>query len=314
MLGKEVYHATYSIVARDPETGQMGVAAQTGTIAVGSAISHIEAEVGAIAAQARMGMLQGPKAMALLRDGHAACDVIDKIVSEDEGAFIRQYGVVDKDGNAAAYTGERCIPYASHHVGDGYTVQANMMLNATVVEKMAEAYENATGTLAERMLQTLFAAEGQGGDIRGMQSASIKIVRGHGPEMAEFPAWFGFIDIRVDDHKDPLKELERILQLKLAVLYNHQGTGSIFGGNQEEGLKFYEEARCKAPDWFEIAYWQAITLLDAAGDAQKAAEILAPGLEREASPENWIELLRRLEAVGGIRYSDAVHELIALLE
>src|SRR5690242_10429932 len=167
---------TFSIVARDPKTGDLGVAVQSHWFAVGANVAWVEAGVGAVATQSFTEVSYGPRGLALMRDGVAGPDAMAQLVAQDQQSAVRQLGFVDAQGRAAAHTGARCIPYATHHVGNGYTVQSNLMGNDKVVPAMATAFEAAQGDLADRMMAALDAAQAVGGDLRGCQSAAIKVV------------------------------------------------------------------------------------------------------------------------------------------
>ncbi len=199
---------TYSIVARDPETGQLGVAVQTGTFGVGTVVPWAEAGVGAVATQSITDPSYGPFGLELMKAGRSAEEALAGLVAADAKQRFRQVGVVDSEGRAAAHTGDGCIRECGHLLGDGFTVQANMMAQATVWPAMAAAYEGASGSLARRLLAALEAAEAEGGDFRGPQSAAILVVQA---DPTGFP-WKGRVsNLRVDDHVDPLGELRRLL-------------------------------------------------------------------------------------------------------
>ena len=202
---------TYSIVARDPETGQLGVAVQTGTFGVGTGVPWAEAGVGAVATQSITEHSYGPFGLELMKAGRSADEALSGLVAADPKQRFRQVGMVDARGGAAAHTGAGCIRACGHHVGDGYAVQANMMAADTVWSEMAAAYEAASGTLARRLLAALEAAEAVGGDFRGAQSAAMLVVQA---EPTGF-AWKGRVsNLRVDDHLDPVGELRRLLDLE----------------------------------------------------------------------------------------------------
>jgi uncharacterized Ntn-hydrolase superfamily protein len=202
---------TYSIVARDPETGQLGVAVQTGTFGVGVGVPWAEAGVGAVATQSITDHSYGPFGLELMKAGRSANEALAGLVVSDLKERFRQVGMVDANGNAAAHTGSGCIRECGHQVGDGYAVQANMMARDTVWPAMAGAFDAAGGTLARRLIAALEAAEAEGGDFRGAQSAAILVVQS---EPTGFP-WKGRIsNLRVDDHLDPVGELRRLLVLE----------------------------------------------------------------------------------------------------
>lgn len=205
--------ATFSIVARDPATGEMGIGVQSKFLAVGSAVPWAQAGVGAIATQAWANVSYGPRGLALLEQGLTAQAVVDELVSEDEGRDHRQVGIVDKQGNAAAWTGSKCMHWAGHHVGQGYACQGNILVSEETVKAMAQAFEQSSDLphLADRLVHALEAAQQAGGDSRGKQSSALYVVREGG-------GYSGFndrlTDLRVDDHPEPIAELKRLLELQ----------------------------------------------------------------------------------------------------
>ena len=201
---------TYSIVARDPETGELGVAVQTRAFAVGNAVPWASSQVGAVATQSFTERSYGPLALELLRIGRTPADALAGLVAADPQQAVRQVAVVDSQGRSAAHTGDLCIPEAGHRTGNGFSVQANMMRSAEVWPAMTEAYTAATGSLAQRLLAALDAAEAAGGDFRGRQAAAMLVVQG---KTAGRPWDEHVIDVRVDDHDDPLGELRRLVEL-----------------------------------------------------------------------------------------------------
>jgi uncharacterized Ntn-hydrolase superfamily protein len=204
-----------------------------------------EAGVGAVATQAMSEVAYGWRCLAALKDGATAAEALERARALDQGDAIRQVGVVDAHGNSAAFTGELCIDFAGHHCGDGYTVQANMMATEGVWPAMAEAYEHAPGTLANRMLAALLAGEAAGGDARGSMSAALVVVDGNAVEGQPSRAT---IDVRVDDHADPLDELARLLHVAEAFRAFGRGTDSLFGGDPDGALRELEAALALLPD------------------------------------------------------------------
>jgi len=301
---------TYSIVARDPDTGQLGVAVQTHQMCVGAIVPWLEPGMGALATQASANISFGPIGLAMLREGIDAPHVVEALVASDPGADRRQLAVVDAEGRAAAWTGENCIAYARHHVGAGYSVQANMMERDTVVPAMAEAYEAAQGDLAARMLAALHAAQGEGGDIRGMQSAALTIVSGD-------PQALGFrravYDLRVDEAGAPLDELDRLVRLRRAQRINFQAS-PLLTEQRERALELRAAARALAPELEEMAFWQALRLADELDDVAAGAAILNEMLQRVDRRAQWIDLIRRLQDCGSIERPGAGDELIAALD
>ncbi|MCB9451416.1 MAG: DUF1028 domain-containing protein [Anaerolineaceae bacterium] len=301
--------STYSIVARDPETGWLGVAVQTHQMSVGRVVPWLLPGVGALATQSLSNVSFGPMGLTMLKEGVPASYVVAALAASDEGANRRQLGVVDAQGRAAAWTGDGCIPYASHHTGEGYSVQANMMTRDTVIPAMVAAYENASGNLAERMMAALMAAQEEDGDIRGMQSAALKVVSGDKND----PSWMTLYDVRVDEHADPVKELTRLVRLAGAQLLDRKASRAFDAGQREEALAGWALARAQAPELEEIPFWQAVTLADNDGDIEAAATILRSVLANDPRREHWIDLLRRLEGCGLIERKGTADALITAL-
>ncbi len=301
--------STYSIVARDSETGQLGVAVQTHQMCVGWIVPWLLPGVGAIATQSLVNVSFGPVGLAMLREGVPTPQIIDGLTASDPQANRRQVAVVDANGLVGAWTGDGCIPEASHQVGEGYSVQANMMTNPTVVPAMADAFENATGDIAFRMLAALQAAQAEGGDIRGMQSAAIKVVSGD----ARKYDWETDYDLRVDEHAAPVDELARLIRLRHAQLTEQAGYTALNDDNRAEALKLWAEARAEAPELEELAFWQALTLADEHADVATAAQILRPALANDPLRDQWIDLINHLQTCGLLERANAAQELIAAL-
>ena len=203
---------TFSIVAYDPKRQEWGVGVASRYLAVGNVVPWAKAGVGAVATQANVNVTWGPKGLELLASGKSAAEVIEVLTAADKGSAYRQVGVLDAKGTAAAFTGKKCGKYAGHKTGNHYACQGNLLAGEAVVTDMAKAFEKSKGPLAWRIMAALEAAEKAGGDKRGKQSAAIVVVReGHGPN--------GFsdrmVDLRVDDHKEPIPELARILSLRI---------------------------------------------------------------------------------------------------
>src|ERR1043166_2213995 len=204
---------TFSIVARDSVTGELGVAVQSHWFSVGSLVPWAEAGVGAVATQSFVDPAYGPLGLELMRAGKTARQALDGVLASDPGREVRQVAMVDAKGTVAAFTGSNCIPAAGHIEGEQFTVQANLMLNDKVWPAMAKAYRETKGDLASRLLAALDAAQAAGGDIRGTQSAAILIVR----SKATGKPWMDrLVDLRVEDHPEPLKELRRLVQMRRA--------------------------------------------------------------------------------------------------
>lgn len=247
---------TYSIVARDPASGRFGVAVQSHYLSVGPAVPWLEAGVGAVATQASVNVSFGPIALEMLRAGWGAERVIAALVAGDEGSAQRQLGVVDLTGRAAAHTGAECILACGHRVGDGYATQGNLLRSDAVWQALAPAFEAARDAglpFPEQLMRALEAAEAAGGDVRGSQSAAIQVV-----DAAQAGgAWRGrVLDLRVEDHADPIVELRRILTIDRAyALLDDEGDAAAAGRSAEER---YAEARAMAPDAMELVFWTAL--------------------------------------------------------
>jgi len=282
---------TYSIVARDPVTGEMGVAVQSHWFSVGTIVAWGEAGVGVVATQSFVNPAFGPDGIELMKQGMNANDVLDKLIGEDEGRDLRQLAVLDVNGNVKSYTGKNCIYGAGNIVGENYSVQANLMLNDKVWSAMSEAYENSTGPLAERMIAALEAAENAGGDIRGKQSACLLIVRGE----ATGNLWEDrLIDLRVDDDPEPIEELKRLLKVHRAYGHMNNGDVAVEHGDMELAMKEYMAAEEMFPDNEEMKFWHAVTLVNN-GDLENALPIFK---EVFIKNENWKTLTPRLLPTG----------------
>jgi uncharacterized Ntn-hydrolase superfamily protein len=282
---------TYSIVARDARTGELGVAVQSHWFAVGSNVTWAEAGVGAIATQSFIDPGYGVRGLTLLRQGQAAPDVLRALLAADAQRDSRQVAIVDAQGRVAAHTGATCIQAAGHRTGAQYSVQANLMASDRVWPAMADAFEKATGDLADRLLAALDAAEAAGGDIRGRQSAALLIVR---PQGSGRP-WAGadrVFDLRVDDHPAPLTELRRLVRLQRAYDHANRGDELFTAGKVDDALAQYAKAAGYAPEIVELPFWQAVTLASAGREAE-ALPIFRDVFAREP---RWADLVPRLPA------------------
>jgi uncharacterized Ntn-hydrolase superfamily protein len=286
---------TYSIVARDPDTGELGVAVQSHWFSVGTLCPWAEAGVGAIATQSFVNVSYGPRGLALLREGHTAPQVVQALIEADEEREVRQVAVVDALGNVAAHTGSGCVPEAGHLVGPGYSVQANLMLSDRVWPTMAaayvEAYEASRGPLAERLVAALKGAQSAGGDIRGKQSACLLVVR---PQSTGQPWEDTLVDLRVEDHPDPIRELARLLRVHRAYEHMNQGDVALETGDVEGALASYQAAQEMFPENLEMRYWHAVSLANL-GRVKEALALFAAVFARDG---NWRTLTARLPSVG----------------
>jgi uncharacterized Ntn-hydrolase superfamily protein len=295
---------TFSIVARDTKTGEMGVAVQSHWFSVGSVVPWAESGVGAVATQSFADPSYGPKGLDLMRRGKPASDALNELIAADPGQARRQVAMVDSKGRVAVHTGNRCIECAGHETGEGYSVQANLMLNNAVPSAMAKAFERTEGNLADRMMAALDAAQEVGGDIRGKQSAAMLIVRANpsGKPWAD-----RVVDLRVEDHQEPLKELRRLLGLSRAYTHMDAGDAAMEKNDVTEAVKEYGQAMKLADDNVEIAFWGAFTLA-----AKKKVDQAIPIFKRVfAADKKWIEVLQRLPKAGLIPDN---HEGLAILK
>ncbi|MEE2765236.1 MAG: DUF1028 domain-containing protein [Candidatus Neomarinimicrobiota bacterium] len=268
---------TYSIVAFDPETGQLGVAVQSHWFSVGSLVPWAKAGVGAVATQSFVKVEYGPDGLKLMEQGFTANQALEKLVATDEGEAVRQVAMIDINGNVAAHTGNRCIYAAGDQQGKNYSVQANLMEHETVWPTMANAFENSSGDLADRMMAALIAAEEKGGDIRGKQSAAMLIVTG---EPTGVPWKDKVLDLRIDDHPEPLRELRRLIRVHRA--YQHANKGDLYVEHKEieKALTEYKKATEFYPENPELPYWSAVTLADI-GRVKEALPIFRDVFSRE---------------------------------
>jgi uncharacterized Ntn-hydrolase superfamily protein len=296
---------TYSIVAVDSATGQIGVAVQSHWFSVGSAVAWAEPGVGVVATQSFIEPAYGPRGLALMRSGLPGPAALAALLRADPDSQVRQLAMIDATGRVAAHTGSRDIPAAGHIVGRGYSVQANLMRNDRVWPAMARAFEATGGDLADRLLATLDAAEAAGGDIRGRQSAALVVVSG---DRSANP-WERVFDLRVEDHLDPLGELRRLVGVARAYQAATAGDNFMTVGKVDSALAAYRRASEALPDSAtngELIYWVAVTLADL-GRVDEAIPLFRRAF---AQDEGWAELLARLPAVGLLRVDQATVERI----
>jgi len=290
---------TFSIVARDSVTGEMAVAVQSHWFSVGTAVSWAEAGVGAVATQSFVNKSFGIRGLDLLRRGLTAQEALDALLKDDEGREVRQVAIVDTKGNVATHTGKGCIQYATQIQGKQFSVQSNMMLTDEVSREMATAFESSGDRpLGEKMLVALEAAQKVGGDIRGQQSAALIVV----PGKSEGKPWDErTIDLRVDDSKEPIKELRRLYTVHLA--YEHMNNGDLATEKNDmvKAMNEYNAAMQLMPSNLEMQYWTAITLA-----SNKQVDKALPILKKVFSADkHWKELTRRLPSVNLLTVSEA---------
>lgn len=274
---------TYSIVARDQDSGELGVAVQSHWFSVGSAVTWVRPGVGAAATQSIVEVAHGPDTLARIAQGHDAARALELVLERDELAAYRQLGAVDAAGRAAAHTGADCIDSAGQHVGEGFSCQANTMAAPGVPEAMASAYRSAGGDLAERLLAALEAGEAAGGDVRGRQSAALLVAPAAGEE------WRTRFDIRVDDHTDPLAELARLTRFARAYEMATEADMLLAEHELQRASELYLTAAGLAPEADELTFWAGVGV--AASDLSAGVELV-----RRAAAVNpsWPLLLERL--------------------
>ena len=282
---------TFSIVARDPDTGELGVAVQSHWFSVGPIVPWAEAGVGAVATQSFVDPSYGKNGLEMMRAGKSAPDVLKELLGKDEAREVRQVAMIDAQGRVEAWTGRNDIQAAGHIVGKNFSVQANLMLNDKVWPAMARAFENTKGDLAERMLAALDAAQAVGGDIRGRQSAALVVVTGKPTGQAWKDRTF---DLRVDDSPQPLVELRRLVKLQRA--YNHMNAGdlAVEKKDNEGALREYSSAEKLVPDSAEMIYWHAVALVNMG----RVDESLPLFRKVFAMDRNWMTLTPRLPKSG----------------
>lgn len=281
---------TYSIVARDKDTGEFGVAVQSHYFQVGPVVPWARSGIGAVATQSQVNVSFGPLGLDLMQAGHTAEQALKALLAGDPGAENRQVALVDAAGNVAAHTGPKCIPAAGHRTGDGFSCQANLMEKDTVWDAMFAAYTSTHAPLAERMMAALEAAEAEGGDIRGKQSAAMLVVSGTptGRSWEE-----RVIDLRVEDAADPLAELRRLLRVKRAYMTNTDADRLEEAGDKEAARHKRVEGLRLAPEMVELKFWTGVGLAEE-GDLDGGCKLMADAVRKD---KRWIETLNRLVAV-----------------
>ncbi|MGM5470936.1 DUF1028 domain-containing protein [Flavobacteriaceae bacterium LMO-SS05] len=278
---------TYSIVARDSVTGDVGVAVQSHWFSVGSVVIYGKAGVGVVATQSLVNPSYGPKGLALMEQGLSPQQALDALLANDKGEMYRQVAFLNINGEVATHTGSLCIDEAGHKQGKNFSAQANMMLNNTVWDAMAKAFETTKGPLSKRLLAALQAAQAEKGDIRGQQSAAILIVKGK----ATGNSWEDTImDLRVEDNENPIQELERLIKLHNAYDHMNKGDLAMEVGNTKEAENLYLEAQNMFPENLEMQFWYAINLLNNK-NFEKAKPILKSIFAKD---KNWKLLTSRL--------------------
>ncbi len=277
---------TYSIVARDPGTGELGVAVQSHWFSVGSIVTWAQPGVGAVATQANAEAAYGPGALSLLADGVPAPDALERLVSADPGGPSRQVAVVDAHGRVGVHTGSGCIAYAGHITGEGVSCQANIMVSDRVWPAMLDAFQAGAGSasLTTRLLDALDAAEREGGDIRGRQSAAILVVPAAGER------WRTLVSLRVEDHPEPLPELRRVVRLHEAYGLAGQADELLNAGRHDDAARLYVKASECVPDNHELLFWAGLGTVQA-GDLDGGVAKVQRAIALQPA---WRDLLPRL--------------------
>ena len=293
---------TYSIVARDKKTGEFGVAVQSHYFQVSPAVPWALAGVGAVATQSHVNLSYGPLGLELLQAGYTAEQALKALTAGDPRADVRQCAIVDAAGNVAAHSGTKCIAAAGHTLGDGFSCQANLMERDTVWDAMAATFESTDAPLAERMMAALEAAEAEGGDIRGKQSAAMLLVAGTGTGR---PWDDRIMDLRVEDAAEPLPELRRLLRIKRAYMAAGDADHLEEGGDLGAAAEKMRQALAIAPEMIEIRFMAGINTV-VAGDVDGGCALIAEVVKKEG---RWLETLRRLAAAGLVR-----HEVASAIE
>ncbi len=305
-VSKDAFAHTFSIVARDTLTGEMAVGVQSHWFSVGSLVSWGKAGVGVVATQSFVNPAYGPEGLELMSNGVSAEQALTKLIEKDNGRAFRQVAFLDANGSVSAFTGEKCVEAAEDLQGRNFSVQANMMLNDDVVPAMAEAFLRYSDyPLAERVVEVLKAAQAAGGDIRGKQSAALIVV---GPERTENAWEEKKIDLRVDDHKNPIQELSRLLKVNRAYDHMNKGDLAVEDGNMEKALKEYGAAEKMFPENLEMKFWKAVALANS-GRLEEAKPIFQSVFEAD---KNWKEMFTRLPPSGILTISEA--ELKEIIE
>ncbi len=294
---------TFSVVGADPTTGEVGVAVASKFLAVGSVVPYAKAGVGAIATQAFGNTTYGPRGLQLLERRLSPEQVVRRLTSADKGRDQRQLGIVDARGRSATYTGKQCIAWAGGIAGKNFAVQGNILTGEEVVKAMAEAFQNTQGELALKLMASLEAGERAGGDSRGKQSAAILVAR-KGGGYAGFDD--RYIDLRVDDHPEPVQELRRLLTMQLAFRRQDRAFRLYEQKRYREAAAIFEEILRDMPN-DATAHYNYACMLALAGDATKALVHLQRALELDAS---LVRLAERDPDFDSIRNTQAFQQII----
>lgn len=275
---------TYSIIAFDPDSGECGVAVQSNWFSVGSLVTFAEPGVGAVATQANVDVGYGPRGLALMRSGRSATEALADLLPADPLKSERQVAMVDVHGGVVAHTGAACFPFCGQAVGHHHSTQANLMKTGEVWGAMSEAYRGSPGPLTARLLDALDAGEAAGGDLRGRQSAAILVVPAGGD------AWERVVEVRVEDHPDPLAELRRLVSMHAAYAIAREGDALLGEGDMDGAGAKYVEAWERSSTPVELRFWASFGLIHR-GEADRGAALLREAID---SHEGWTTLLALL--------------------
>ncbi len=275
---------TYSIVAFDPETRECGVAVQSHWFSVGGLVAWAEPGVGAVATQAVVEQSYGPRGLELMRAGRTAPETLVGLLPKDSLAAARQVAMVDAHGGVAAHTGSDCMPFAGQIVGHHHSCQANLMRSAAVWDAMSEAYLGAGGSLPERLLEALDAGEAAGGDLRGRQSAALLVVR------AEGDPWRRLVDLRVEDHEDPLGELRRLARLNHSYTMVKEADEIAIAGDNPAASEIYIAAWERVPENHELKFWAALSLVER-GEGERGMALLREAIDSHAGWRQMVDMM-----------------------
>ncbi len=288
---------TYSIVARDERTGEIGAGVQSHWFSVGTVVPWALAGVGAVVTQSFTNPAFGPEGLKLLSEGTTPKNAVEEMVAKDEGRDFRQLAIIDSQGRSYAHTGRKCVAEAGHISGKNFSVQANMMLNDTVWGAMAEAFETSGGPLADRIVKAMQAAEAEGGDARGRQSAALVVVKSKGTG----EVWKDrLVDLRVDDNRDPMKELARLLKVHRAYESMDAGDAALEKGEMSAALKHYSNAEKLFPRNEEMVFWHAVGLANN-GRFDDSIPLFTKAFSKNS---NWRLMVPRLIVNGTLRVSE----------
>jgi uncharacterized Ntn-hydrolase superfamily protein len=282
---------TYSIVAIDKKSGEMGVAVQSHWFSVGSVVTWAEAGVGIVATQASVEISYGPLGLALMKGGKTPQQALKSLLATDPRPEVRQVAMLDSHGRVAVHTGRKCMPEAGHTTGRGFSAQANIMRNRRVWNAMARSFRRSKGSLAERLMLALESAEQAGGDLRGRQSAAILVVKVTG---SSAPWHDRVVDLRVEDHPRPLVEMRRLLRIHEAFTHANNGDLLMEKGENARAMEEYRRSSSLCPENPELGFWQAVTLLNH-GELAEGRSILKSVFRANRDLKT---LLGRLPSVG----------------